>query len=150
MLKGIDPLLTPELLKVLAEMGHDDALLLADANFTAMSVGAGKPVLRLPGHGMARTARAVASLLPLAEDVDHPVAYMQVSGTEAPYRSELQREVLALLAPGWLPHQQAEAVERYAFYERVRQAYAIVVTGELQPFGNFILRKGVIGENLRP
>lgn len=150
MLKGIDPLLTPELLKLLAEMGHDDALLLADANFTAMSVGAGKPVLRLPGHGMARTVRAVASLLPLAEDVDHPVAYMQVSGTEAPYRSELQREVLGLLAPNWLPRQQAEAVERYAFYERVRQAYAIVVTGELQPFGNFILRKGVIGENLRP
>lgn len=150
MLKGIDPLLTPELLKLLAEMGHDDALLLADANFTAMSLGAGKPVLRLPGHGMARTVQAVASLLPLAEDVDHPVAYMQVSGTEAPYRSDLQREVLGLLAPNWLPRQQAEAVERYAFYERVRQAYAIVVTGELQPFGNFILRKGVIGENLRP
>ncbi|OOG42839.1 RbsD/FucU family protein [Polaromonas sp. A23] len=150
MLKGIDPLLTPDLLKLLAEMGHDDALLLADANFTAMSLGAGKPVLRLPGHGMARTVRAVASLLPLAEDVDHPVAYMQVSGTEAPYRSDLQREVLGLLAPNWLPRQQAEAVERYAFYERVRQAYAIVVTGELQPFGNFILRKGVIGENLRP
>ncbi|WP_431097147.1 RbsD/FucU family protein [Polaromonas aquatica] len=150
MLKGIDPLLTPDLLKLLAEMGHDDALLLADANFTAMSLGAGKPVLRLPGHGMARTVRAVASLLPLAEDVDHPVAYMQVSGTDAPYRSDLQREVLGLLAPNWLPRQQAEAVERYAFYERVRQAYAIVVTGELQPFGNFILRKGVIGENLRP
>lgn len=149
MLKGIDPLLTPDLLKLLAEMGHDDALLLADANFTAMSLGAGKPVLRLPGHGMVRTVQAVGSLLPLAEDVDHPVAYMQVSGTEAPYRSGLQREVLALLAPGWLPHQQAEAVERHAFYVRVRQAYAIVVTGELQPFGNFILRKGVIGENLR-
>ncbi|MEO8021947.1 RbsD/FucU domain-containing protein [Polaromonas sp.] len=150
MLKGIDPLLTPELLKLLAEMGHDDAVVLADANFTAMSLGAGKPVLRLPGHGMARTVRAIASLLPLAEDVDHPVAYMQVSGTESPYRSDLQREVLALLAPGWLPHQQAEAIERHAFYERVRKAYAIVVTGELQPFGNFILRKGVISENLRP
>ncbi|MGH6625281.1 MAG: RbsD/FucU family protein [Burkholderiaceae bacterium] len=150
MLKGIDPLLTPELLKLLAEMGHDDALVLADANFTAMSLGAGKPVLRLAGHGMARCAQAVISLLPLAEDVDQPVAYMQVSGTEAPYLSGLQREVLALLAPSLLPHQRAEAVERHAFYERVRRAYAIVVTGELQPFGNFILRKGVIGENLRP
>ena len=150
MLKGIDSLLTPELLKLLAEMGHDDALVLADANFTAMSLGAGKPVLRLPGHGMARTTEAVISLLPLAEDVDHPVAYMQVSGTEAPYCSGLQREVLALLAPNLLAHQQAEAIERHAFYDRVRRAYAIVVTGELQPFGNFILRKGVIGENLRP
>ena len=150
MLKGIDPLLTPELLKLLAEMGHDDALVLADANFTAMSLGAGKPVLRLPGHGIVRTTLAVISLLPLAEDVDYPVAYMQVSGTEAPYCSGLQREVLELLAPHLLTHQQAEAVERFAFYDRVRQAYAIVVTGELQPFGNIILRKGVIGENLRP
>jgi L-fucose mutarotase len=150
MLKGIDPLLTPELLKLLAEMGHDDAIVLADANFTALSLGAGKPVLRLPGTGMARVVQAVESVLPLAGDVDHPVAYMQVSGTAATYRSALQREVMDLLAPALLPHQQAEAVERFAFYDRVRAAYAIVLTGELQPFGNFLLRKGVIGENLRP
>ena len=149
MLKGIDPLLTPELLKLLAEMGHDDALVLADANFTAQSLGAGKPVLRLPGIGMARAVQAVESLLPLAADVDHPVAYMQVSGTQAPYRSAVQREVMELITPSLLPHQSAEAVERFAFYDRVRAAYAIVVTGELQPFGNFLLRKGVIGENLR-
>ena len=147
MLKGIDPLITPDLLKLLMEMGHDDALLLADANFTAMSLGAGKPVLRLPGAPMVRVVQAIGALLPLAEDVDHPVAYMQVSCTEPPYRSALQREVLDLLP--LKPHQQAEAVERYAFYERARQAYAFVVTGELQPFGNLILRKGVIGEALR-
>jgi L-fucose mutarotase len=150
MLKGIDPLLTPELLKLLAEMGHDDAIVLADANFTAQSLGAGKPVLRLPCVGMARAVRAVESVLPLAADVDHPVAYMQVSGTQAPYRSALQREVMDVLSPALQPHQQAEAVERFAFYDRVRAAYAIVVTGELQPFGNFLLRKGVIGENLHP
>jgi len=62
----------------------------------------------------------------------------------------LQREVLGLLENSLLPHQQSEPVDRFAFYERVRNAYAIVVTGEMQPFGNFILRKGVIGENLRP
>lgn len=150
MLKGIDPLLSPELLKLLAEMGHDDALVLADANFTAMSLGAGKPVLRLPGVGMARTVDAVASVLPLAEDVPHPVAYMQVGGTEPGYRSALQRETLAVLARHGLRDGQAEAVERYAFYERVKQAYAIVVTGELQPWGNFLLRKGVLGQALRP
>lgn len=149
-LKGIDPLLTPELLKVLAEMGHDDALVLADANFTAMSLGAGMPVLRLPGTGMARAVQAVDSVLPLAADVAHPVAFMQVSDTSPPYRSALQGEVLARLQASLLAHQSAEAVERYAFYDRVRGAYAIVITGELQPFGNFILRKGVIGENLRP
>lgn len=150
MLKGINPLLTPELLKVLMEMGHDDALVLADANFTAMSIAAGKPVLRLPSSAMAQAVQAVNSVLPLAADVDHPVAFMQVSGTQSPYRSELQREVMEILAPDLRPGQSAQSLERFAFYERARCAYAIVLTGERQPFGNFILRKGVIGENLRP
>ena len=150
MLKGINPLITPDLLKLLAEMGHDDALVLADANFTALSLGIGKPVLRLPGASMFQVVKAIDTLLPLAADVDHPVAFMQVSDTTAPYRSALQREVLGLLENSLLPHQQSEPVDRFAFYERVRNAYAIVVTGEMQPFGNFILRKGVIGELLRP
>ena len=150
MLKAINPLFTPDLLKLLMEMGHDDSLVLADANFTALSLGAGKPVLRLPGASMFQTVKAIDSLLPLAADVDHPIAFMQVSDTTAPYRSALQREVLGLLETSLLPDQKAEPLERYAFYERVQGAYAIVLTGELQPFGNFILRKGVIGENLRP
>jgi len=150
MLKGINPLITPDLIKLLMEMGHDDSLVLADANFTALSLGAGKPVLRLPGASMFQVVQAIEPLLPLAADVAHPVAFMQVSDTTAPYRSALQREVLALLESGLLPNQKPEPLERYAFYERVRSAYAIVLTGEMQPFGNFILRKGVIGENLRP
>lgn len=150
MLKGINPLLTPDLLKLLMEMGHDDALVLADANFTAMSIAAGKPVLRLPGTRMVQAVQAVTSVLPLAADVAHPVAYMQVSETQAPYRSEVQREVMSILTPELLATQSAEAIERFAFYERARAAYAVVLTGERQPFGNFILRKGVIGENLRP
>jgi L-fucose mutarotase len=149
MLKGIDPLLSPDMLKLLAEMGHDDALVLADANFTAMSLGAGKPVLRLPGVGMLRTLQAVVSVLPLAEDVSHPVAYMHVSDTPEGYRSALQREAIGLLAGAGLPPERVEAVERFAFYERVKKSYAIVVTGELEPWGNFILRKGVLGQPLR-
>ncbi len=150
MLKGIPPLLTPELLKLMMEMGHDDALVLADANFTAMSLAAGKPVVRLPGTGMAQVVEAITTLLPLASDVPHPAAFMAVSGQPAGYRSALQREVCQLLSTQMLPNQSTEGVERYAFYERARAAYAIVLTGETQPFGNFILRKGVIGENLRP
>lgn len=150
MLKGIDPLLTPRLLMVLAEMGHDDAIVVADRNFTAQRLAAGKPVLRLPGVGLLRALQAVQSVLPLAADVVHPLAYMQVEHTDPPYRCALQREVLALLAPALQDGQQPEALERYAFYERARDAYAIVVTGEPQPYGNFILRKGAIGENLRP
>jgi len=150
MLKGIDPVLTPELLKLLMEMGHDDAIVLADANFTAVRYAGGKPIIRLPGIGMARAVQAVSSLLPLVADEVHPVGFMQVSGQSADYRSALQREVLAQLEPSFLAGQSAEAIERYAFYERTRSAFAIVLTGELQPFGNFLLRKGVLGENLRP
>jgi L-fucose mutarotase len=150
MLKGINPLLTPELLKIMMEMGHDEALVLADANFTAMSIAAGNPVIRLPGASMLQVVQAVSSLLPLAADVDHPVGFMGVSNQPVGYRSAVQREVIDFLSPELLPHQSVESIERYAFYGRARAAYAIVLTGELQPFGNFILRKGVIGENLRP
>ena len=150
MLKGISPLLTPELLKTLMEMGHDDALVLADANFTAVRIAAGKPVLRLPGSGMAEVVQAITDLLPLATDVTHPVAYMQVSDKPNEYQSGLQREVLAQVNPLLQGGQSAEGLERFAFYDRARAAFAVVLTGERQPFGNFILRKGVIGDNLRP
>lgn len=150
MLKGIDALLTPELLMLLMEMGHDDAIVLADANFTAVRYAQGKPIIRLPGTSMLRVAQAVTSLLPLVIDEKHPVGYMQVSDTPRGYRSAMQREVLATLEPQMQEGQSAEAIERYAFYERAAGAFAIVVTGEKQPFGNFLLRKGSIGENLRP
>jgi L-fucose mutarotase len=150
MLKGIDPVLTPDLLKVLMEMGHDDAIVLADANFTAVRYAQGKPIIRLPGIGMARAVQAVSSLLPLVADEVHPVGFMQVSNQPDGYRSALQREVLATLEPSFLAGQSAEAIERHAFYARTQSAFAIVLTGELQPFGNFVLRKGVIGDTLRP
>lgn len=150
MLKGIDPVLTPDLLKLLMEMGHDDAIVLGDANFTAVRYAQGRPIIRLPGISMARAAKAVTSVLPLVADEVHPAAYMQVSDTPAGYRSAVQREVLADLEPQLLAGQRVEALERFAFYERARQAFAFVLTGEMQPFANFLLRKGVIGENLRP
>ena len=149
MLKGIDPLLTPELLHVLAEMGHGDEIVVADANFTAASLGRGKPVIRLAGAGVPRACEALLSLLPLDAMVAQPVAYMQVSDTPTGYRSALQRRVIARLdEAGWARPEQCEAMERFAFYERVHQAFAIVHTGELQPYANFIFKKGVLGEAL--
>jgi len=149
MLKGLDPLLTPELLKVLAEMGHGDAIVIADANFTATTLGAGKPLIRLPGVGVLRAAQAVLSLLPLDESAAQPVSFMQVSDTPAGYRSALQRDVITrLAAAGFAQQAQFEAVERFAFYDRVHAAYAIVHTGEMQPFANFIFKKGVICDAL--
>ena len=148
MLKGIDPLITPDLLKVLAEMGHGDEIVVADANFTAASLAAGKPLLHLAGVGAARAVHAITSLFPLEQEIP-AVAYMQVSHQEAGWRSALQQQVLqGLIEPGFVLESQCEAVERFAFYERVKQAYAIVLTGELQPYGNFILKKGVICEPL--
>ncbi|WP_410500167.1 RbsD/FucU family protein [Chitinibacter sp. S2-10] len=149
MLKGIDPIITPELLKVLAEMGHGDEIVVADANFTAASLGAGKPLLHLAGVGVARAVEAVMSLLPVDQDVTHPVAYMQVSHQPDGWRSALQRHVISQLTEqGYALENQIAAVERFAFYERVKQAYAIVLTSELQPYGNFIVKKGVICEPL--
>lgn len=150
MLKGIDPLLTPDLLKVLAEMGHGDEIVVADANFTAASLGRGKPVIALPGVGVQRACAALLSLLPLDAAVAQPVAYMQVCGTPEGYRSAQQRALVAALeAAGVVQAGQCEAMERFAFYDRVRQAHAIVHTGELQPYANVILKKGVLGEALR-
>jgi len=150
MLKGIDPLLTPDLLHVLAAMGHGDEIVIADANFTAASLGAGKPVITLAGVGVARTCAAVLSLLPLDAAVAQPVAFMQVSGTADGYHSGLQREVIAqLAAAGAASPAQCATMARFAFYQRVRGAFAIVHTGELQPYANFILKKGVLAEPLR-
>jgi L-fucose mutarotase len=149
MLKGIDPLLTPDLLKALAEMGHGDEIVIADANFTAATLGRGKTLIQAPGIGVLRMCEAVLSLLPLDAAVARPVACMLVSDTPPGYRSALQRQVVQRLAEaGWAAPEQVEAVERFAFYDRVQRAHAIVLTGELQPYANFVFKKGVIGEPL--
>jgi L-fucose mutarotase len=155
-LKGIPPLLTPELLKVLAEMGHGDAIIIADANFTAASLakevgGGSKPIIHLPGASIQQASEAVLTLFPLDAAVAQPVAYMKVCDTPDGYNSGLQRDMLDMLQTrGFAKAEQCEAVERFAFYDRVQRAYAIVLTGDLQPYGNFLFKKGVIGEPLRP
>ena len=143
MLKGIDTLLTPELLKILAEMGHGDAIAVVDANFTATTLGHGKPVVRLPGTTLPRAA-AVLSVFPL-DLPGRPVSFMAVEGRPEDYRSPLQQDMLALCAEvGDAAPAQCRPVERYDFYDEVRGAYAIVQTGEMQTYANFIFRKGVI------
>jgi L-fucose mutarotase len=155
-LKGIDPLLTPELLKVLAEMGHGDEIIVADANFTAASLsqlvgGGSKPLIHLPGASIQRASEAILTLLPLGTPAEKPVAFMKVCNTPDGYASGLQRDMLSMLQTReWAQPQDCEAVERFAFYDRVRSAFAIVLTSDLQPYGNFLFKKGVIGEALRP
>jgi L-fucose mutarotase len=150
MLKGIDPLLTPELLKLLCEMGHGDEIVLADANFTAESLSGGRPVLRLSGVGMQAACAAVLSVFPLDSFVERPVAFMKVGNTPEGYRSELQRGVIRQMGlDGVATPEQCEPTERFAFYDRAHRAYAIVQTGEMQACANFIFKKGVIADALR-
>jgi len=145
MLKGIDPLLTPELLAHLCAMGHGEWVAVVDANFTANWLSGGKPVVRLPGHNLDRVARAVLSVLPLATDVDQPAGYMQHEQLAMGQRTPAQQlfcEAVQTIE-GVAPH-RIEAIERYAFYERIQRTSVIVQTGEGTAFGNGLLCKGVI------
>ena len=141
MLKGIDPLLGPDLLRILAAMGHGDELVIVDANFPAEA--SAKRLVRLDDVTATRAAEAILSLLPLDEYVDEPAAVMSVvgdPGAEPEIWVEFQR--IAESAHGGPVG--FERVERFAFYERARQAFAIVATGERRLYGNLILTKGVL------
>lgn len=144
MLKGIDPVLSPELLMHLSAMGHGEWVALVDANFTAEWLRHGKPLVRLPGLSLARVSQAVLSVFPLAEDVPQPAAYMQVSGSAPGHRTPAQQQVIDLLEQQGLARHRIEAVERFAFYEKIKSASLLVQTGEGSAFGNTMLCKGVI------
>jgi L-fucose mutarotase len=153
MLKNIDPILTPELLSVLATMGHGDDLVLADANFPAASVAAETTydsVIELPGIDSQRAARAILSVFPLDEHVPTPAWRMAVTenpDVPAPIQLLVQQEI-DRAAGGSRP---MAPVERFAFYEAARKAFAVVRTGETQFYGDFIFRKGAVHPgNLEP
>ena len=142
MLKGISPILQPDLLKILAEMGHGDELVIGDGNFPAASMG--KRCVRCDGHGANETLDAILQLLPLDDFVDAPVALMEVVPGSVPdgeppiwasFRETIERHE---------PGAKIEFVERFDFYERSRQAYATVQTGEQALYACVILKKGVI------
>ena len=144
MLKGIDPLLTPELLMHLCAMGHGEWVAVVDANFTADFLSDGKPVIRLPGHSLERVSRAVLSVIPLADDVSQPAAYMHTCHAAPSHRTSAQQQLMDLLADGGLATERVESVERYAFYDKIRIASLIVQSGETTPYGNAMFCKGVI------
>lgn len=144
MLKGIDPLLTPELLMHLSAMGHGEWVAVVDANFTADFLAHGKPVVRLPGNSLARVSQAVLSVIPLAEDVAAPAAFMRVCHQPDSHRTAAQQAVVDLvLAEGW-GLERVEPVERFAFYDKIKNASLIVQSGETTAYGNALFCKGVI------
>lgn len=144
MLKGIDPLLTPELLMHLSAMGHGEWVAVVDANFTADYLSQGKPVVRLPGHSLARVSKAVLSVLPLATDVIQPVAYMRVCQSAEGHTTPAQQAVIDLASAEGLKPSQVEPVERYAFYEKIKGASLLIQSGEGTAYGNAMFCKGVI------
>jgi L-fucose mutarotase len=139
MLKGIPPILSPELLKTLMEMGHGDEIVLADGNFPAASCA--RRLIRADGHGVPELLDAVLGLMPLDQYVPSPVGLMQVvpGDPTVPTIWDKYKRIVA-------KHEDAsiEMIERFAFYERAREAYAIVATGEKATYANVILKKGVV------
>ncbi len=141
MLKGIHPLLHADLLHALAAMGHGDELAIVDANFPAASVG--KRILHVAGASAPDALDAVLTLFPL-DGVVQPAAFtMEVVG-DRDALPEPVREFAAVFTEHGLAEAEIGHLERHAFYERARAAFAVVRTGELRPYGNILLVKGVI------
>jgi len=141
MLKGIDPLLDADLLYVLAAMGHGDELALVDSNFPAVTTA--KRLVRLSGTDLVSAARAILTVLPLDTFVDSPVVRMEMVGAplEIP---EVQQEVLSVCEQAEGRSLSMTSLSRETFYERARQAFAVVATSEMRPYGCLLLIKGVI------
>lgn len=142
MLKGISPLISPALLKVLAEMGHGDEIVLADANFPSESLG--RRVVRADGIGTVALLEGILRLLPLDQyDESHFVLMEVVPGD--PVKTPIWDEYREVL-------QKHEAnahmttMERFAYYQRAKEAYCVVATGETAQYANIILKKGVVKE----
>lgn len=141
MLKGIDPLLHADLLSVLRAMGHGDELAIVDANFPATSTG--RRVIRVDGVSATRTLEAVLSVLPLDDFVDAPCARMEVVGDPDAVPA-ICREFQAIIDRIEGRRVELAKLERFAFYARAREAFALVQTGETRLYGNVLLKKGVV------
>lgn len=146
MLKGIDPLLTADLLYLLRAMGHGDELVLADCNFPAESVAnetASGELVRLPGADNNQAGRAILSVFPLDSFVDRPVRRMEVVGKPAEI-PPVQQEFQALIDQSEGRSWPMGSIERMRFYDEARKAFAVVQTGERRGYACFILKKGII------
>jgi L-fucose mutarotase len=144
MLKGIPKILSPELLKVLCEMGHGDRIVIADGNFPSESVGKNAKVVRMDGHGTCELLEAILQLFPLDTYVDHPVQMMQVvpgDKVETPIWDEYTEIIKRVDVRG---SSAISNIERFKFYDEAREAYAIIATGEGALYANIMLQKGVV------
>ncbi len=144
MLKGISPVISPELLKALAEMGHGDELVIADGNFPCHSVGKNAVVIRADGHGVPEILDAVLKLIPLDTYTEKPVALMEVVKGDTCGTPEIWQTYEEILTKYEPDHHEIDYTERFAFYERAKGAYLIIATGEKAIYANILLKKGVV------
>ncbi len=140
MLLGISPIISPELLKILCEMGHGDEIVIGDGNFPAASVA--NRLIRCDGHGVSELLTAILKLFPLDSYVESPVTLMQVTpgDTTVPVIWDEYKKIVSDACP----NTRVSEIERFAFYERAKNAYAVISTGEPALYANIILKKGVI------
>ena len=141
MLIGLDPALTPDLLRHLRAMGHGDELVIADANFPAESCA--NRIERLAGLTATEALRAILSIMPLDTYVDAPARTMQVVG-DPDAVPEIVAEFQGIINDVSDSPATIEGVERHAFYEEAKRAYCIVQTAETRLYGNIILSKGIV------
>ena len=139
MLKNISPILSPELLKTLMEMGHGDELVIGDGNFPSASIA--QRLIRADGHGVPELLDAILKLFPLDTYVSCPAALMDNGDSTNPPAIWADYKQIIKSNEG---DREIELVERFAFYERAKKAYAVVATGETAIYANIILKKGVV------
>lgn len=140
MLIGISPLISPELLATLHRMGHGDEIVLADAHFPGETIG--RRVLRADGLSVAGLLNAILPLFALDSYVDHPLIMMAaVPGDELD--PEVETSYRTAVDNHWPDAPPIQRIDRFSFYDRAKEAFAVVMTGETAKYGNIILKKGV-------
>lgn len=141
MLIGIDPVISPELLDALFRMGHGDEIVLADAFFPGDSCNA--RVIRADGIRVPALLDGILALINLDSYVPHPVV-MMAPGQGDTLDGKVEESYRAVIDRRWPGTPATERIERFAFYERTKKAFAVLMTGETVKYGNIILKKGVI------
>ncbi|MGA2507337.1 MAG: L-fucose mutarotase [Chitinispirillaceae bacterium] len=141
MLNGIPSILSPELLKILMEMGHGDELVIADGNFPAVSIA--QRLVRSDGNMVPELLEAILKFFPLDPYVDHPVALMQVVPGDN-YKPTIWETYKKIIQKFPNKNSSIENIERFAFYERAKRAFAVIATSESALYANIILKKGVV------
>lgn len=144
MLKGIPPILSPELLQVLMTMGHGDEICIGDGNFPHASMNS--RVIRCDGHGVPELLDAILKLMPLDTFVDSPVMLMQVAPGDT-VKTPIWDEYKEIIAKYDIrAAKNIQQIERFTFYDCARKSFAVIATGEKALYANIILKKGVVVE----